>query len=429
MYNPFNKPISELEVGDLNKLIENNISEGWFVEYKGSFPKNKQIAKSIASFANSEGGWYIIGIEEDEKESKPSEIIGFDLETYKKPADKITNVVKDNIDPIPYFETKIIKISEDKSVLVVQVFEGHDVPYISNGSIYIRVGETSKPIPIDERYQFERLLDKKKTFEKRVNLFMDNTFFFDDHYTQPFLELYIYINNPKSILFEDFYFEEFFEKLKENFNSEIEIMKDIPVTPARFFDNIYSSIDSYILRHVYDNPPLQTGVTLELFKEGHLKLILPFNIYNTHSLNGEYESLIYYDSLINEELENLRIIDLAEAIFSFQIILEQYKRLLVEYNCEYELNIKFKFKNFNSITPFMDSQEYMDFIYENGMPINLKTSIDIPNKGYLVYSFKDFDVFSLAVNIISATGFSRHLIDVITRGFANYLKIKFKIKS
>ena len=167
MYNPFNKNISEIEYDDLKKLIENNISEGWFVEYKGSFPNNKKIAKSIASFANSEGGWYIIGIEENENESKPSEIIGFDLETNRKPADKITNIVKDNIDPIPYFESKVVEIPENKHVLVVQVFEGHDLPYITDGRIYIRVGETSKPETIKDRYQFEKLLDKNQDFKKR----------------------------------------------------------------------------------------------------------------------------------------------------------------------------------------------------------------------------------------------------------------------
>ncbi len=426
MYNPFNKNISEIEYDDLKKLIENNISEGWFVEYKGSFPNNKKIAKSIASFANSEGGWYIIGIEENENESKPSEIIGFDLETNRKPADKITNIVKDNIDPIPYFESKVVEIPENKHVLVVQVFEGHDLPYITDGRIYIRVGETSKPETIKDRYQFEKLLDKNQDFKKKVNSFMDNTFFFDDHYTQPYLEFYIYINNPKIILFEDFFYEDFFEKLKENFNSDIEIIDGLNVSAAINFDNIYASVDSYILRHVFDNAPLHTGLTLELFKEGHLKLIFPFNIYNNHSLKNEYESLIYYDSFFTEEHKDLRIIDLAESMFAFQIILAQYKRLLKEYNCEYELNIKYKFKNFNSVTPFMDSVEYMNFILENKLPINLKTSIEIPNMGYLVYPFKDFNLFALTLNIISATGLSRHLIDVIGKGYAKYIEIKSK---
>lgn len=37
MYNPFNKVISEIKYEDLKSLIENNISEGWFIEYKRSF--------------------------------------------------------------------------------------------------------------------------------------------------------------------------------------------------------------------------------------------------------------------------------------------------------------------------------------------------------------------------------------------------------
>lgn len=428
MYNPFNKPISEIDYGDLKKLIENNISEGWFVEYKGSFPNNKQIAKSIASFANSEGGWYIVGIEEDKNESKPSEIIGLDLESNRKPADKITNIVKNNIDPIPYFETKIVEISKNKVVLVVQVFEGHDVPYINNGSIYIRVGETSKPFAIKDRYQFEKLIEKKKNYKELVNSFMNNTFFFDNFYTQPYLEFYIYVNNPKTILFEDFYSEEFFERVKENFNSDIEIMNGIPISLANIFDNISASVDSYILRQVHNNPPLYTGLTLELFKAGHLKLILPFNIYNNHSLNSEYESLIHYDSFISNEHEDLRIIDLMESIFGFQIILEQYKRLLKEFNCNYELNIKYKFKNFNSLTPFIDSEEYMDFISENGLPINLKTSIDIPINGYIVNQFKDFNVASLSLNFISATSLPLHLVHEISVGYDSYLRHNSKNK-
>ena len=426
MYNPFNKNISEIEYEDLKKLTENNVSEGWFIEYKGSFPKkNKKIANSIASFANSEGGWYIIGIGESENESKPSEIIGFDLENNKKPADKITNIIKDNIDPIPYFETKIVEIPENKFVLVVQVFEGYDTPYISDGSVYMRIGETSKPLAIGDRYQFDKLIDKNQSFQKKVNSFMDNTFFFDKSYNQPYLEFYVYLNNPKNVLFDDFYFEEFFEYIKKNFNSNVKLAENLDTSASINFDNIYASVDSYILRHVYDNNPLQTGITLELFKEGHLKFIFPMSIHTNLSLDKEYESLIYYDALIPKE-ENLRIIDLAESMLAFQIILAQYKRLLEEYNYNNELNIKYKFKNFNLVTPFMDSDEYMNFILENRLPINLKTSIDIPNIGYLKLSFKYFNPLTLTLNIISATGLSRHLIDVIAEGYSKYIKIKSK---
>lgn len=426
MYNPFNKIISEIKYEDLEKLIKNNISEGWFIEYKSSFPKNKKIADSIASFANSEGGWYIVGIEEKENESSPSEIVGIDIEDNKKPTDKITNIIKDNITPIPYFESRIVNIAKNKVVLIVQVFEGHDAPYISNGSIYIRVGETSKPVAIDDRYQFDKLLNKQENFNKRVTSFMDNEFFFRDTFNQPYLEFYVYVDNHENILFEDFYSKEFFEEFKENFNSNVQLADEFDVTASTNFDNAYSSVDSYILRHVYDNPLLHTGLTLELFQEGHLKLIFPFNIYTNLSLNNKYESLNYYDEFIPKNNKNLKIIDLAESMLAVQIILAQYKRLLKKYDCNCDLNIKFKFKNFNSITPFMDSEEYMEFICKNKLPINLKTSIDIPNRGYQKCKFEDFNPMAFVINIVLASGIPRHLITVISEGYSKYIKIKSK---
>lgn len=426
MYNPFNKTISEIEYKDLDKLIKNNISEGWFIEYKSSFPKNNKIANSIASFANSEGGWYIVGIEEKENESSPSEIVGIDIEDNKKPTDKITNIIKDNITPIPYFESKIVNMSNDKAVLIVQVFEGHDAPYISNGSIYIRVGETSKPVAIDDRYQFDKLLNKQENFKNRVNSFMDNEFFFDDNINQPYIEFYIYVNSPKNILFEDFYSKEFFEKFKENFNSNVELLEKIDISVPVIFDNAYSSVNSYILRHIYDNPLLHTGFTLELFKEGHLKLIYPFNIYgNAYSLNNKYETLDYYHAILSKygNDKHLQIIDLGEAMTIFQCILAQYKRLLKEYDCDYELNVKYKFNNFNSVTPFVDSKEFMEFIWENKLPINLKSSINIPDTDYLKCQINDFNEIDYTLKIAMTLGVSGHLKNVIADSYIKYITL------
>ena len=304
------------------------------------------------------------------------------------------------------------------------MFEGHDTPYISNGSIHTRIGETSKPVAINDRYQFNKLLNKRENFKNKVNSFMDNKFFFEDNFNQPYLEFYVYVDNHVNILFEDFYSKEFFEEFKENFNSDVQLADEFNVTASTNFDNAYSSINSYILRHIHDNDLLHTGFTLELFQEGHLKLIFPFNIYTNLSLNNKYESLIYYDEFIPKNNKNLKIIDLAESMLAVQIILAQYKRLLKKYDCNCDLNIKSKFKNFNSITPFMDSEDYIDFICKNKLPINLKTSIDIPNIGYLKCKFEDFNPMAFVINIILASGIPQHLINIISEGYTKYIKIK-----
>lgn len=64
---PFYKNISEIEYKDIENLKENKVPEGIYIEYKSRMLKSKKnykIAQSLASFANSYGGWYIVGIEE-----------------------------------------------------------------------------------------------------------------------------------------------------------------------------------------------------------------------------------------------------------------------------------------------------------------------------------------------------------------------------
>ena len=50
-YNPFNKPLDELTADDLNVLINNEVTEGYWIEYKSEFQESKKISKSIALVA------------------------------------------------------------------------------------------------------------------------------------------------------------------------------------------------------------------------------------------------------------------------------------------------------------------------------------------------------------------------------------------
>ena len=92
--NPFDKRIGEkLESNDLQVLISNNVAEGYFIEYKSKFPSNKKIAKSIASFANTLGGWLFVGIKADKKHNNAENICGFKIEDNPDPIDKIREII------------------------------------------------------------------------------------------------------------------------------------------------------------------------------------------------------------------------------------------------------------------------------------------------------------------------------------------------
>lgn len=62
-YNPFDVLAGEpLTPEELQKLVSRSVAEGYFVEYKSMPPTNEKMGRSIASFANTYGGWYIVGV-------------------------------------------------------------------------------------------------------------------------------------------------------------------------------------------------------------------------------------------------------------------------------------------------------------------------------------------------------------------------------
>jgi predicted HTH transcriptional regulator len=88
-FNPFEKALDDVIASGLQGLIDREVAEGLYVEYKQEFPKNDKIGQSLASFANSYGGWYIVGVEADKQRNTASKVTGIDLTVEKDPISKI----------------------------------------------------------------------------------------------------------------------------------------------------------------------------------------------------------------------------------------------------------------------------------------------------------------------------------------------------
>src|SRR5688572_1360774 len=103
-YNPFKKPLVEairsLNVDDLNELISNQVAEGYHIEYKSTFVDPKKIAHSIASFANTYGGWYFVGITPGINNT-PAGLAGFELAQFPDPIGKVHDVARQGMNPMP----------------------------------------------------------------------------------------------------------------------------------------------------------------------------------------------------------------------------------------------------------------------------------------------------------------------------------------
>ncbi len=69
------KPLDEVTESDLQDLIEHAVLEGKAIEYKQELPETrgdrKTLAKEASSFANTQAGDLIYGIEEDDNSGEP----------------------------------------------------------------------------------------------------------------------------------------------------------------------------------------------------------------------------------------------------------------------------------------------------------------------------------------------------------------------
>ncbi|GAB6157678.1 hypothetical protein JCM39194_08780 [Desulfotomaculum varum] len=172
MINPFGKSLEQLEESDLNKLIDEDIPEGLYVEYKEDFPRH--LAKIVASFANTFGGWLIIGADARNPRNVPTSFPG--IEIFNDPKDRFRNICQGNITPVPLFSSKLIIKKEDnkRGILVIKIPESTYPPHLTNdGRIYRRNMEGSDPVPETDRHILDRLFEKSRLNKTEVKAFIN----------------------------------------------------------------------------------------------------------------------------------------------------------------------------------------------------------------------------------------------------------------
>jgi len=114
------------------------LDESLFVEHKSDVREGSSygLASTVASFANTLGGWLLIGV----RNGKPH---GEDVTwaTGDRPTlvDTIRDRLRGELDPLPAFEATVVELA-DGPVAVVRVYESNDTPHVSigSGSVFVR---------------------------------------------------------------------------------------------------------------------------------------------------------------------------------------------------------------------------------------------------------------------------------------------------
>ena len=101
--------------------------------------KPKSWCKSVSAFANTLGGALVFGI------SNEDEVVG--LENPGRDAEKISEIIKSRLNPIPEFNLRFYKTEDEKVLIILDIFKGDETPYYysADGDLeaYVRVGNES----------------------------------------------------------------------------------------------------------------------------------------------------------------------------------------------------------------------------------------------------------------------------------------------
>jgi Putative DNA-binding domain len=126
-----NLALGELTHDDLRSMLAEG--ETLFVEHKKDIAKGEgfQLAKAAASFANTLGGWVLIGV----RNGKP-------LDDWTPPPGDLVDTVRQRmegqVDPLPSFAAAVLRLDE-RGIGVVRVYESAATPHIlRDGSVVVR---------------------------------------------------------------------------------------------------------------------------------------------------------------------------------------------------------------------------------------------------------------------------------------------------
>ncbi len=423
--NLYSKTIEELTESDLNDLIDREISEGYWVEYKREFQTPKKIAKSIASFANSYGGWYFLGVEADKTRNIAIKICGFSLDEFPNPVDSFRESVKANIDPVPFFIPKLVEIGDNKAVLVVYIPDNQETPFINkDGRIYRRISDSSDPIPEDNRFAIDRLYDNGKELGKRFDEFCkDDRVFSKVEENQGWVNIYL---SPYPLGFkvrDEMLYSQAIYKLLEKSQEP----QDIYLDPNEKIGSGYlpfnsgqMGVQSIILKQVTPEKLPYSTITAELFFDGKAKIFIPLEyvqiLKNINQLKSQ-KVIRVVKNLQESDKESdfylIRFFDLKKLFAIVTNLLNYYQKWYYDNQLFNSLRFAISLENIWRVSPFVDSDEWGSFTEKYGLPIQHVNSLRIPNQRGKGIIINEFPLWTTACPLI-ATGFGIPL-DIYTK--------------
>lgn len=163
MININDKQWDKLRLRDVEVLLEQDDDETFFFEYKNDDVSPKKIVEEISAFANTYGGYILLGIDDNKNISGCT----------KWNEQRIHATIHDCLTPLPIFDVKKFVTKEKEKIFVIRIEQGDIPPYITNnGKIYERVSSGSFPIKDSTKLTqlFYRKEEQYKKIENKISI-------------------------------------------------------------------------------------------------------------------------------------------------------------------------------------------------------------------------------------------------------------------
>jgi len=167
-FSPFDVGPEALTGPDLAVL--KGVAEGWFVDYKREAVPPRELAKHLSAFANQQGGWLFIGVEEDKTTMTARAFPGIPTATVPAVRVQLREATSAHVAPEVFFSIKVVDgpvpelgLPNGRSIMIIVVPESSHTPHIhSSGRIYRRVADQSDPKPETDRRVLDLLWNRRE---------------------------------------------------------------------------------------------------------------------------------------------------------------------------------------------------------------------------------------------------------------------------
>jgi hypothetical protein len=136
----------------------------WEAKGGGERPRRRSIRKAACGFANSRGGYLIVGADRNEDDTWGLNGVDFGRE---EPRTWVDSVIRDGLDPVPRHDTKPLSVAEGRDVAIVRIEPAGEPPCITrDGVIYLRV--SGRTIPVTDALVLARLSEQGERARERA---------------------------------------------------------------------------------------------------------------------------------------------------------------------------------------------------------------------------------------------------------------------